>query len=103
MELHGLSCSRSMAKMVFEAWRQVHLQFEPKLMVRQGQVLADFAAMVTRPAKNRNETSDLTMKMDRKLKEIRDLTEVNVSDIHAKGLNRVPGSNDLTTHRPSPG
>ena len=31
----------------FEAWRQLHLQFEPKLVVRQGQVLADFAAMVT--------------------------------------------------------
>ena len=55
-------------------------------MVRQGQVLADFAAMVTRPAKTVNETRELTMEMDRKLKEIRDLTEENVSDIHAKSV-----------------
>ena len=65
----------------FEAWRQLHLQFEPKLMVRQGQVLA---AMVTRPAKTVNETRELTMEIYCKLKEIRDLTEENVSDTHAK-------------------
>ena len=70
----------------FEAWRQLHLRFEPKLMVRQEQVLADFAAMVTRPAETVNEARELTVEMDRKLKEIRDVTEENVSDIHAKSV-----------------
>ena len=74
------------ARSVVEAWRQLHLQFEPKLMVRQGQVLADFAAMVTRPANTVNETRELTMEMDRMLKEISDSTEENVSDMHAKSV-----------------
>ena len=62
---------------------QLHLQFEPKLMVRQEQVLADFAAMVIRPAKTVNEIRELTM--DRKVKD-QDLTEENVSDKHAKSV-----------------
>ena len=37
----------------FEAWRRLHMQFEPKLVIRQGQVLADFAATVSRPAQQR--------------------------------------------------
>ena len=54
--------------------------------VRQGQVFVDFVAMVTRPAKTVNETRELIMETDRKLKEIRDLTEEGVSDIHAKSV-----------------
>ena len=35
----------------FEAWRRLHHQFEPKLVVKQRQVLSDFAAMVMKPAR----------------------------------------------------
>ena len=34
----------------FEAWRRLHLQYEPRLVIRQGQVLGDVAAMVMKPA-----------------------------------------------------
>ena len=67
----------------FEAWRRLHLQFEPKLTIRQGQVLAEFAAMVSRPGKTITETPDLIAEKDRKLKLIRDLTHEGVSDVHA--------------------
>ena len=42
----------------FEAWRRLHMQFEPKLVIRQGQVLADFGTMVSRPAKSIAETRE---------------------------------------------
>ena len=70
----------------FEAWRCLHLQFEPKLTIRQGQVLAEFAAMVSRPGKTITETRDLITEMDRRLKLIRDLTHEGVSDVHTRSV-----------------
>ena len=64
----------------------MHLQFEPKLTIRQGQVLAEFAAMVSRPGKTITETRDLITEMDRKLKLIRDLTHEGVSDVHTRSV-----------------
>ena len=37
---------------VFEAGRHLHIQFELKLIVRQGQVLVDFVAMATWPTRH---------------------------------------------------
>ena len=70
----------------FEAWRRLHVQLEPKLVIRQGQVLSDFVSMVSKPAKTIGETRDLITEMERKLKVIRDLTREGVSDIHAKSV-----------------
>ena len=49
----------------FKAWRKLHLHFEPELVIRQGQVLGYFVAMVSRPAKSIQETHELITKMDR--------------------------------------
>ena len=56
------------------------------MTIRQGQVLAEFAAMVSRPGKTITETRDLITEMDRKLKLIRDLTHEGVSDVHARSV-----------------
>ena len=69
---------RSMASM--------HMQFEPKLVIRQGQVLADFAAMVSRPAKSIAETRELLTELERRMKMVRDLTEQGISDMHARSV-----------------
>ena len=58
----------------FEVLRRMHLQFGPKLVIRQGQVLANFVAMISRPAKSIVETRTLLTDMDRTLKLIRCLT-----------------------------
>ena len=68
----------------FEPWRRLHMQFEPKLVIRPGQVLADFAAMVSRPAKSIAETRELLMELERRMKMVRDLTEQGISDMHAR-------------------
>ena len=45
-----------------EAWRQVHVQFEPELMVQQEQVLVNFTAMVGQTSeKPWNETREFIM------------------------------------------
>ena len=70
----------------FEAWRRLHMQLEPKLVIRQGQVLADFAAMVSRPAKSIAETRELLTELERRMKMVRDLTEQDISDMHARSV-----------------
>ena len=70
----------------FEAWRRLHMQFEPKLIIRQGQVLADCAAMVSRPAKSIAETRELLTELERRMKMVRDLTEQGKSDMHARSV-----------------
>ena len=69
---------------VFEALRRLHHQFEPKLVIKQGQVLSDFAAMVMKPARTIAETLDLITELDRKMKLIRELTHEEVFDVHAR-------------------
>ena len=59
----------------FEAWRRLHMQLEPKLVIRQAQVLADFAATVSRPAKSFAETRELLTELERRMKMVLDLTE----------------------------
>ena len=51
----------------FEVWRRLHLPPQPKLTIRQGQVLAEFAAMVSRTGKTITETRDLITEMHRQL------------------------------------
>ena len=65
----------------FEAWRRLYMQFEPKLVIRQGQVLADFAA-----AKSIAETRELLTELERRMKMVRDLTEQGISDLHARSV-----------------
>ena len=47
----------------------------------QGQVLADFAAMVSRPAKSIAETRELLTELERRMKMVRDLTVVVVARV----------------------
>ena len=51
----------------FEAWRRLHMQFEPKVAIRQGQAPADFAAMVSRPAKSIADMRELLTELKRRI------------------------------------
>ena len=77
---------RRVAEGGFEAWRQLHMQFEPKLVIRQGQVLADFSDMVSGPAKCIAETRDILTELEPRTGVVRDLTEQDVSDMHARSV-----------------
>ena len=68
----------------FKAWRRLHMQFEPKVAIHQRQVLADFAAMVSRPAKSIADTSELLTELKSRMKMVRDLQ--GISDMHARSV-----------------
>ena len=58
----------------FEAWRRLHHQFEPKLVIKQCQILAEFAAVVMHPADGVTETRSFVTELERKMGLIRELT-----------------------------
>ena len=70
----------------FEAWRRLLHQFEPKLAIKQGQILAELGAMVMHPAKSITETRNLVTELEMKMKFIRELTHEAVSAVNACSL-----------------
>lgn len=70
----------------FMAWVQLHQRFEPGLAIQQGMVLADFSGMVAKPAKTPGETRDLMTEIQRKMKNIEDITGEKISESHAKSV-----------------
>ena len=63
----------------FLAWRKLCLHFEPTLAAMQGRVIAEFGAMVTKPAKDTAETRRLVTELDQRKKLVEDLTGETVS------------------------
>ena len=70
----------------FRAWISLHQRFEPGLAIQQGMVLADFSGMVARPAKTPSDTRDLMTEIQRKIKNIEDITGEVISESHAKSV-----------------
>ena len=81
----------------FQAWIALHQRFEPGLAIQQGMILADFSGMVAKPAKTPAETRDLMTEIQRKVKNIEDITGEKVSDNHAKSV--MTGVLDPTTRQ----
>ena len=57
-----------------EAWKRVHHQHEPKVVINRGPVFAEFAAIITKAAHSIAETRDFITELDKKMKIIRELT-----------------------------
>ena len=70
----------------FIAWMKLHHRFEPGLATQEGVVMAEFSAMVKRPAKNPTETKGLVTEMDRKMKRVYEVTREDISQAHAKSV-----------------
>ena len=70
----------------FRAWISLHQRFEPGLAIQQGMVLADFSGMVAKPAKTPSDTRDLMTEIQRKIKNIEDITGEVISESHAKSV-----------------
>ena len=69
----------------FVAWQRLHQRYEPGLATCEGIVLAEFSAMVAKPARSPQETKMLITEMDRKMKAV-DEVGVEVSESHAKSV-----------------
>ena len=68
----------------FRAWQRLKQRCEPGLAARQSIVMAEFSGMVARRAKSPGETIALLTEMDRKMKLLEDVTEEEVSKMHAR-------------------
>jgi hypothetical protein len=66
----------------FEAWRKLHQQYEPSLVMREAQAMAQFTSMVNRRAKGPAETRTLMLELEERAKRVEELTGETVDDRH---------------------
>ena len=79
------------------AWRHLHGHYEPTLMVREGQVLADLATMATRTAKNPSETKKFMLDLEDRIRKVIEIVGRAPGDMHCKSI--VLGFLDVETNR----
>ena len=65
-----------------EAWRKLHLQFEPALVMREVVVMASFANMVSRRAKTPQEAKALLLELDERAKRVEEVTGEAIENRH---------------------
>ena len=70
----------------YRAWQKLHQRFGPSLSCKQGMVLMEFSAMVSKPAKTPDETRHLITEMERRIKMVEEVTGEDVSENHAKSV-----------------
>ena len=58
----------------WEAWRKLHLQYEPQLVMREAVVMAAFTNMVAKRAKNPSESKALLQELDERARRVEEVT-----------------------------
>ena len=66
----------------WEAWRKLHLQFEPALVMREAVAMASFTNMVSRRAKTPGETKALLVELDERAKRVEEATGEPIDNRH---------------------
>ena len=66
----------------WEAWRKLHLQFEPALVMREAVVMAQFTNMVNKRAKTPAETKALLVELDERAKRVEEITGERIENRH---------------------
>ena len=66
----------------WEAWRKLHLQFEPALVMREAVVMAQFISMVNKRAKTPAETKTLLVELDERAKRVEEITGARTDNRH---------------------
>ena len=66
----------------WEAWRKLHLQFEPALVMREAVVMASFTNMVSRRAKTPQEAKALLLELDERAKRVEEVTGEAIENRH---------------------
>ena len=65
-----------------EAWRKLHLQFEPALAMREALVMASFTNMVSRRAETPQEAKALLLELDERAKRVEEVTGEAIENRH---------------------
>ena len=70
----------------WEAWRRLHLQFEPGMAMRDAHVQFAFSSMISKRAKNALETRALLVEFEEKSARVLEVTEKAVDERHQKSV-----------------
>ena len=70
----------------FEAWRRMNAFYEPTLAVRESEVMADFAFLCRRQAKDIHDLRRLLLEMDEKSRRYEEVVGKPPDDMHAKSI-----------------
>ena len=79
------------------AWRCLHEHYEPSLMVREGQVLAELAITANKVAKNPSETKKFLLDLEDKIRRVNEIVGRNPDDMRCKSI--ALGFMDAETNR----
>ena len=66
----------------WEAWRKLHLQYEPQLVMREAVVMSAFTNMVTRRAKSPQESKTLLLELDERARRVEEVTGEPIDNRH---------------------
>jgi len=66
----------------WEAWRKLHLQYEPQLVMREAVVMAAFTNMVAKRAKNPSESKTLLLELDERARRVEEVTGEAIENRH---------------------
>ena len=66
----------------WEAWRKLHLQYEPQLVMRGAVVMSQFTNMVTKRAKSPQETKALLLELDERARRVEEVTGEAIGNSH---------------------
>ena len=66
----------------WEAWRKLHLQYEPRLVMREAVVMAAFTNMVAKRAKNPSESKALLTEVDERARRVEEVAGEPIENRH---------------------
>ena len=66
----------------WEAWRKLHLQYEPLLVMRGALLMSQFTSMVTKRAKSPAEIKTLLLELDERARRVEDVTGEPIGNSH---------------------
>jgi hypothetical protein len=70
----------------WDAWRKLHSQFEPSVVMREAQAMAQFTGMVNRKAKSPAETRALMLELDERVKRVEEMTGTPPEERHVMSV-----------------
>ena len=66
----------------WEAWRKLHLQYEPQLVMREAVVMSAFTNMVSKRAKSPQESKTLLLELDERARRVEEVTGEAIDNRH---------------------
>ena len=79
----------------WEAWRSLNAQYEPATAIKEAMVMAQYTGMVTKRAKNPEETKKMMVDLEERARRVHEVTGDEITGAHA--MNVIVGIIDTET------